>query len=233
MRLHRFIEEFNLTGSVIEISDVGIVNQIQIVLRLKVGEKIILGDGNLNEVEAEVTELGKKSVTVKIVKKYQNQNEPGRNVSLCCAILKRENFELVAQKATEVGVAEIIPIITERTVKTGLNLERLRKIIHGAAEQSGRGILPIIREPIQFKKAINNQNGINILFHTGGTLPSDMYFSEGKVPRITIWIGPEGGFSESEVNLAKEMGFQIASLGALTLRAETAAIVASYLTIYK
>ena len=83
---------------------------------------------------------------------------------------KKENFELVVQKAVEIGVKEIIPIITKRTVKLNLKYDRLEKIIKEAAEQSGRGILPILRKAMDFKKAIEEaeQNNINLFFDISG-----------------------------------------------------------------
>ncbi|HEY4715062.1 MAG TPA: RsmE family RNA methyltransferase [Candidatus Paceibacterota bacterium] len=246
MRLHRFIGDFDLRQNMIEINDRELIKQITKVLRLKQGEQFILSDGRLNEAVAEITKIDKNQIKAKIIKKYKNENEPEKKVILYCAILKRENFELVVQKATEAGISEIAPIITERTVKTGLNLERLQKIIKEAAEQSGRGIIPVLHEPVRFAEAVK---GGGILFDKSGALFFEKfcagrrdeqsnspageyaYFSENKAPRL--FIGPEGGWSDNELNLAKEHKFEIASLGKLTLRAETAATIASYLMTYQ
>src|SRR3989304_10176235 len=111
MKLHRFIAKLDLTKDNIVINDVRIVHQVKNVLRLKKGEEIILSDGNLNEASFQIEAIG-KTIGGKITNKWINQNEPKIHTSLYCSILKRENFELVAQKATEVGVSEIIPIIS-------------------------------------------------------------------------------------------------------------------------
>jgi len=248
MKLHRFIGNFNLNEGSIEIKDSNLTNQIIKVLRLKGGDKFILSNGQLNEAQVQITRISKNSIVAEIIKKYKNQNEPKRKVTLYCAILKRENFELVAQKATEVGISEIVPVITERTIKTGLNIERLQKIIKEAAEQSGRGIVPALHEPIDFKEAVKNrkQNDCNFLFHPNEALLFGMpcerdgantskFSAEnyacipGSKAEVGLFIGPEGGFSEAEIKLARENNLKIASLGKLTLRAETATIVVSYL----
>lgn len=206
--------------------DEEVVDQIRKVLKLKVGEQVLLCDGQGNEVVGEITEIVHKVIKLKVLKVQKNENEAGWRVVLYCAILKRENFELVVQKATEIGVAEIVPVVTRRTVKLDIKQERLQKIIKEAAEQSGRGVVPILREPIIFQEAIKNANGANILFDSSGSIQAS---NSKLLTSIAIWIGPEGGFDEAEITAAKNAGFEIASLGKLTLRAETAAIVASYL----
>jgi len=131
-------------------------------------------------------------------------------------------------------VREIIPIICQRTVKTGLKYDRLQKIIKEAAEQSGRGIVPIMGKTTNFKKAIADasENNLNILFASSGVklLMSDINsLTQQENARAGIFIGPEDGWSEEEINAAKEAGFKIVSFGKLILRAETAAIVGTYL----
>ena len=220
---------FTISGEQVEITDPEVVGQIRNVLKLKAGEQVLLCDEGMNEVLAEVTEIVHKVIKVKVIKEQRNENEPLRKVMLYCAILKRENFELVVQKATEIGVAEIVPVITRRTVKLALKQERLEKIIKEAAEQSGRGVVPKLHEPIEFEKAVEQvKDKQNILFDSSGSIPT----SSSQLPAsIAIWIGPEGGFDETEIAAAKTAGFHIATLGKLTLRAETAAIVASYLAV--
>src|SRR3989338_8673698 len=127
MKLHRFILPFEIVGGQVEITDREVVGQIRNVLKLKAGEQVLLCDGEMNEVIAEISAIGKEVIKVNVIKEQRNENEPLRKVMLYCAILKRENFELVVQKATEIGVAEIVPVITRRTVKLALKQERLEK----------------------------------------------------------------------------------------------------------
>jgi len=112
MRLHRFIGKFDFSQSRLKIYDEEILKQIRNVLRLKKGDSIILADGKLNEAVVRITESDKKFLEVEILEKSVNKNEPERHGILYCAILKRENFEWVAQKATEVGIKEIVPVIS-------------------------------------------------------------------------------------------------------------------------
>ncbi len=227
MKIHRFIIPDNLRADDLEIYDKEIVGQIKNVLHLKLGEKIIIGDGQGQEALAEITEIGKSSVVLKVQSLHKNDNEPKNLITLYCSVLKKENFELVVQKATEIGIKRIVPIISERTIKLGLNQERLEKIAKEAAEQSGRGMVPVILEPIFFEEAAKNVSGVssNFLFDSSGET-----FKETNLNgEIAIFIGPEGGWTEREISLARNNNMSIVSLGKLTLRAETAAIVASYL----
>lgn len=231
MKFHRFIRDFDFSKKVITISDKEICNQIKKVLRFGVGDKIILGDGKLNEALVKITVLRKGEVVGEILQVSQNQNESSVHVVLYCSILKRENFELVVQKAVEVGVAEIIPLVTKRTVKLNLKRERLEKIIREAAEQSGRGRVPVLHNVLDLKKAMDgaSRNDINLFFDVSGQIFDDNSLEMSHYRRVGIFIGPEGGWDEKEIELAKEKKFKIVSLGKLTLRAETAAIIASYL----
>lgn len=229
MKIHNFIGDFSLRIGRFKLEDRELFNQIRKVLRLEIGEKITLCDGKMNEGAAEIKEFQKNYIEVEIKKVSINQNEPERQVILYCSILKRENFELVVQKATEVGVKEIVPLVADRTVKLNVRQDRLEKIIKEAAEQSGRGRVPILKEPINFKKALGDTKGnlFNLLFDRSGESFEELERLGNKRP-IGIWIGPEGGWAEQEIELAGKSGFQIINLGNFTLRVETAAIIASY-----
>ena len=227
MRLNRFLGKFDLSKKEISIKDSDFINQAKSVLRLGAGDKIILCDGESNEAIAEIVNLNKEFAELKISETYKNQNGPERYVALYCPILKKENFELAVQKAVEIGAKEITPIITKRTIKLGLNYERLNKIIKEASEQSGRGVLPKLNEVIIFDEALKlaKENDLNLFFQVGYP---PLGHSMSKFKKIGIFVGPEGGWTEEETETAKENGFIFASLGKTTLRAETAATVASY-----
>jgi len=228
MRLNRFISDFDLEGQDLSVFDKDILNQVKNVLRLKSGSQILLADGKTNEALAEIIEFGGNFFRVKLLQKESNTNESARKVILYCSILKRENFELVVQKATEVGVAEIVPLVCEHTVKIGFKKDRLAKIIKEAAEQSGRGVLPILHEPMDFSQAIKHakKNDENFLFDAAG---KKFEAAVGRQKIIGIFIGPEGGWSSFEMDLVRQREIKIVNLGKLILRAETAAVVASYL----
>ena len=158
MRLHRFIGDFsfeegsasggNFSKNKLTISDKELVNQIKNVLRLKIGDEIRLDDGKEKSALAEIISITRAGIEVDISEVSENKNELPIYGTLYCSILKRENFELVAQKATEIGIKEIVPIISSRTIKLNLREDRLEKIIKEAAEQSGRGIVPKLNKPM-------------------------------------------------------------------------------------
>ena len=171
--------------------------------------------------------MNKNTVLVEIAKK--EKLEENKKTTLFCAVLKKENFELVVQKTTECGIAKIVPVITDRTIKTGLKLDRLEKIAKEASEQSGRSIIPEISEPVNFEKSLEliEQNSLNILFDISGEKFPEINLNNFE--KINIFIGPEGGWTDNEIEKMKNLNFKIASLGKLTLRAETAAIISSFL----
>src|SRR3989339_309137 len=123
MKIHRFIGTFDLTPDHLVLQDTNLVHQMGRVLRLQVGERVVLCDGNGQEIEGEIEVIDKKSVTINVKLRRQNLTESPQRVVLYLALIKRENFELAVQKATEVGVSEIVPIGTQRTVKSSVNLE--------------------------------------------------------------------------------------------------------------
>lgn len=231
MRLNRFIGDFDFSKKDVEIVDLKIIKQIKDVLRLKKDDKIILSDGRGNSAEVTLGSVSASKITGRI-ERVDKKSKTKRKVSLYLAILKKENFELAVQKAVEAGVSEIIPVITERTIKTGLNIERLKKIILEASEQSGRSFVPTLSPILKFKDAIIDGNKFEpacagrekIIFH----LVPDLYTPNKVAEGASIFIGPEGGFTPQEIKIALEFGYTISSLGSLTLRAETAAIIATY-----
>ena len=229
MKIHRFIGDFTKNGTTVTITDKELVHQMNRVLKLSVGEHIVLGDGKGFEMEGVIETSAKSLIVIEVTGERENKNEPAKHVTLYLALLKRDNFELSVQKAVEVGVSKIVPMITDRTVKGSLNVERIETIIREAAEQSGRGIIPELSPVTEFKKAIADCDTKNaILFDLSGT------DSANDISHTTdIFIGPEGGFTPTEVASAKDLGIHIGSLGSLTLRGETAAIVASYLAVHR
>jgi 16S rRNA (uracil1498-N3)-methyltransferase len=228
MKIHKFIGGFDLRADKLFLPDEE-SRQIRTILKLKPAERIILCDGQGNDALGVILEIGKKSVEVGIQERMKNSAEPTNTVALYCAILKHDNFDLVVQKATEAGVTEIIPLITSKTVKTDVKLERLWKIAKEAAEQSGRGRVPVVRSPSHFAIAAQNAEPTttHYLFDAAGKLLKRTQTKSSG--RFAAWIGPEGGWSNEEIELGRAKGFELASLGPRVLRGETAAIIATYL----
>ncbi len=231
MRLHRFIGEFDLSKAEITVSDPAVISQWRTVLRLRSADTVILCDGKGNEAEATLLTLQPKEATLAVTRRTYTTRLPEKTVTLYLALLRRENFEISVQKATEIGVSRIVPLSTSRIVKTGYNRVRLEKILLEASEQSGRTTLPVLEDVMTLPEALESRSGASaVLFDlSGSALPSGFFLAES----IDLFIGPEGGFSEEEVSLAKDSGCEIGSLGNLVLRAETAAIVASFIACQK
>ncbi len=209
------------------------LHQIGYVLRLKPADHIIVLDNSGWEYEVEIARITKEQVTGKATSKKPGQGEPVIQITLYQALLKSDKFELVLQKGVELGVTAFVPFISERCVirKASANkIERWRKIIQEAAEQSERLILPILRPLISFDEACRSVKQPALLLweeeqrvSLKETLQSPLF---KKSTTLNLFIGPEGGFPESEVELAKQHGILIASLGHRILRAETAGLAA-------
>lgn len=233
MKRHRFYFEGILDGVTV-LSTGDLVHQIIRVLKLKAGEEIVLWNGDGNEYVFALEKIGAKDIRGRVVRVEKNDREPDVYGVLYCAILKRENFELVAQKATEVGVSEIVPLVSGRTVKTHINNDRLGKIILEAAEQSGRARIPVLCDAMSFNEALKRagQDELSYFFDCGEGLQPERA-DDLQQKKVGVFIGPEGGWTDDERKSAKEAGFIFSSLGPLTLRGETAAIIASYLVCHK
>jgi len=223
MKRHYFIGNFLKDGGSIICLDTEIIHQLKNVLKIKLGEEVMLGDGKGVIFISSVDFIDKKQIKFSVIREKSSVNS-GIKVRLYAAFLKKDNFEWLVQKAVEVGVDSITPIITERTVKSGFNIVRLKKIIKEASEQCERPFLPDIFTPIYFKEALDKESG-GVLFD-----PSGEEFKKNKKSfGGAVFVGPEGGFTEEEADLAKKKGVAVSSLGSNILRGETAAIVAVYL----
>ena len=248
MRLHRFyINEKVGEEKEITLTDSELIHQMVNVFRFKTSDKVILFDGSGFEYECEIILISKKEVTFRILSHFAKATRD-KEVSLYLSLIKKSNFELAAEKCTEVGVAEIHPIISERSEKKDLNIERLNKIVKEASEQSGRVTLRKVFEITDLEKAVTQavaEGKECVTFHTDSTSPairmstspypmggeednvsSPSLVKEGARGRLCLFVGPEGGWSDTEMNLFKKNNFKILSLGTNILRAETAAVVA-------
>lgn len=230
MKIHKFILDFKEVGKNIRITNPETVRQIKKVLRLKVEETIILSRGDNTDFYTKITKINNDSVDCLIseVKKSETENE--RKILLFCSILKKENFEFVIQKGTEVGVSEFYPILTEKTVKLDLNLERLRKIAKEAAEQSGRGVVPVVNPPLSFADSLQKcrEIGSAFILDQSGKGFDMLRESLKAAPVVGVIVGPEGGWSPRELEEAERSEIPALNLGRLTLRAETAAILGAF-----
>lgn len=166
-----------------------------------------------------------------VIQKLDSEiNEMKCKVTLCMGLIKKEKWDYFLQKATELGVYEIVPFESIRTVvkskdeKVGKKLERWNKIVSEACEQSKRNYIPKILEPIPFVDLIHNKSELNCIAYEDAKITGEKFKSLlNDQKSVTLVIGPEGGFDESEVSYLLENGFHCISLGKRILRAETAA----------
>lgn len=209
--------------------------QIRAVLRLRPGEQVVVLNGTGMEMVTRLDQVGKE-VTGTIESRRENAAEPATPLVLYQGLLKGAKFEMVLQKGTEIGVSRFVPVITERSVPGELSVskqQRYQSIVREAAEQSGRGRLPEIALALPFPEAVEMASGKGQII-----LPweEEEALHLNQVPLrpgspIHLFVGPEGGFSGSEVSLAREAGAQVVTLGPRILRAETAAVATAALLL--
>lgn len=222
-RFYAPIEQFQTTAVSLNLEE---TRHLRDVLRLKESEKVQVFDGAGREFLCEIQSIGKKETLLGILEEIAPTAPESRlNLTLAVALLKGEKFDLVVQKAVELGVTTLVPLNTKRAdVKlkdTEKRVERWRKIALEACKQSGRAKLINIANPVDFEKFIAAANGIKILFaERGGRSFSAIEKSE----TITAIVGAEGGWEDSELESATKKDFQIITFGGRILRAETAAI---------
>jgi 16S rRNA (uracil1498-N3)-methyltransferase len=198
------------------------------VLRCRKGDEITVFDSRGMRYRAEVRETGRRDLSVELREAFPPEPDPRVGVVLVQGMLKGQKMDLVVQKATELGVKEIIPVVTERAqVRETRKPERWRKIAGEASRQSGRAVAPSVREPVSFREVFETEGALRgFMFWEGGGRPLREAFVPVDEGVIHIAIGPEGGFTKEEVRLAGDRGLVVATLGARILRAETAAIAA-------
>ncbi|MFH1691697.1 MAG: RsmE family RNA methyltransferase [Candidatus Omnitrophota bacterium] len=211
-------------------------------LRVKEGEKVYITDGEGRACVAQVVAILKAEIILKIAKTVKAclRCEQKITFSLACAVPKFAKFDEIVDKCTQLGVDEIIPLLTERVlVKTDFfskKEERFKRVMMSAAKQSGTLFLPRIRKPVFFDDFVKNLNGYDLRLLPNldtTTLSLKEAVSGFKGGRILIMIGPEGDFTSREIALAFSQGCQGISLGGSVLRVDTAAIaVLSYLRLF-
>lgn len=226
MRLHRYYisDEFKLKHD-FWIHDRGLLNQWNKVLRYRSGQEVVLFDGVDTERLYRIIELKEDEAHLSLVTDFERQL-PSKELYLFWSLLKKNKNDWVIQKATELGVSHFVPLLADRTEKTGFDIDRARKIIIESSEQCGRSDVPNIREPMQVATVLGSmRDKLPILVcDQGGNVPEVASTSS-----LGILVGPEGGWSDTEKGLFDEHNIPKLGLGQFTLRAETASIAASTL----
>lgn len=198
-------------------------------LRIRETDTITLFNGDGYDYPASLIEFKRRNVSVKINQKIKLSNETRLKITLMMALIANERFDLVIQKAVELGVNRIIPLYCQNTQrfkpdKIDNKMKHWQNIIIAASEQSGRGILAKLEAPLEFNDAVKKADaGIKVILSPHHD-DKDKMNTPDQVTNATIIIGPEGGLKTEEVSLAKAYGFSSVQLGTRILRAETAAI---------
>ncbi len=230
MRVSRLYTPVPLSkGRVIELDDEG-GHYIRTVLRLRKDSDIILFNGNGVEYQSRLTDVNRKAVVVAIGEKINRSVESPLTVTLGLSISRGDRMDFSVQKAVELGVNTITPLVTERCVvqltddKKSQRLAHWQKIVHHAAEQSGRTCLPDLTPVKSLPDWLPSQHGLKVFLDPHATTTLSQLQPENL--HVTLLTGPEGGFSDIERKTAKAAGFIPVRLGARILRTETASLAA-------
>ena len=219
-----------------------IAHQLRNVLRLNVGVRIVLLDGNGAAYGAEITALERQSASGRVLDVHAASGEPTVHLTLYQSSLKADKFEWVLQKGTELGVSCFVPVISERSIVRPAaallkKYVRWRHIVQEAAEQSGRTRLPQLHAPLTWREAVHHAQNARYMpweaYAAGDEVPalgqavaSTPTQSDGSLA-VNVLLGPEGGIAPDEAAMATRQGWQPVSLGPRILRAETAALAAT------
>lgn len=241
--MHRFfLKEQNISGNVIIIEGDD-VNHISKVLRLQTGDDIILCDGEGNDYYAVIKSMDKHKIGAIVTGREASRSEPDIDVILYQGIPKSARMDIIIQKCTEMGIKRIVPVYTQRTVVRLISdndknkkVERWGRIAEEAAKQSGRGIIPAVEMPVCLTEAFRDASKLDMViipYELEESLSVKEVLCKNKVRSIGFFIGPEGGFEESEIKEAKKIGAVPVTLGRRILRTETAGVAVLTCIMYE
>lgn len=228
MRLSRFFIDAPLSIGEHELPEAQ-AHYIGRVLRMAVGDAVQLFDGSGTEFRATLSEVGKKQVRVQVTEGFAGMAESPLQIHLGQGLSRGERMDWAIQKATELGVAEITPLVSERCEvrlkdeRADKRLQHWRQVAISACEQCGRSTVPLIHPP---QLLADWQAGLDADLKLVLHPVAEPLESHARPTRLALLIGPEGGLSEAEVTAARAAGFQPARLGPRVLRTETAPVVA-------
>ena len=217
-----------------------LARRMERVLRLRVGDHVLLLDNSGRQYEVKLTALTAKGAQGIVLASTEGAGEPSVRLVLYQALIKGQRFDWVLEKGTELGVAGFVPIVSSRAVvraskESSARVGRWRRVIVEAAEQSGRCRLPEVWAPLPFEEAVASAAGLRVLLWEDEQEAAlgDVLTKEGPADAVSLFIGPEGGFPAEEVEFARQQGVRTVSIGRRILRAETAAIVAVALVLHE
>lgn len=204
-------------------------NHLTHVMRKRAGDVIRVVNGTGTAYDATIVEIQRRTARCEITQTHLRLNEPAIDVTLGVAILKNASkFDFLVEKVTELGVNTIVPLLTERTIPHHAKTDRWQKLAIAAMKQSGRCVLPAVKELTTFDDFIHSRPPESPKFipHEQASKRLSASLLAETPASVTLCVGPEGGFSHREVATAEQRGFVPVSLGQTRLRTETAAIAA-------
>ena len=254
-----FVEPGAIQGERVELRG-PVAHQIRAVLRLGPGDLVDLLDNSGIAYTVRLVVVSRESVVAEVVERRRPATEPRVELRLYQALLKGQKMDLVLQKGTEIGVSRFVPVLSERCVSrpSAADLRgrqgRWEAIVREAAEQSGRALMPVVEVLVPFAEACKAASGDDLAIMaweeeralgigtvlreadlvgavTPSPAPLPSKWDGVRRPRIALLVGPEGGFSPREAEIARAAGVRVATLGPRILRAETAALVAATLVL--
>ena len=236
-----FVEDTQVSpeAAVIEGSD---VNHIRNVLRMRCGEKVRISSKSGKNYLCEISEITEDMVRASIIEEYEENTELPCKIYLFQGLPKSDKMELIIQKAVELGVYEIIPVAMKNCVvklddkKAAGKVTRWQAIAESAAKQSKRSLIPTVRMPLSYKQAVEAAKELDVKLvpyenERGMQATKDAIEAIKPGENIAIFIGPEGGFDDSEIAMVKE-NMQLISLGKRILRTETAGMTTLSMLVY-
>ncbi len=241
--MHRFFVEPSLPQSHIITLPDKLAHQVRDVLRLQVGEQCVLLDNSGGETLAEIANITRAHVTLRVIERLPGKAEPAVRITLFQGMLKSARFEWILEKGTELGVTTFVPVLCHRSTMgledTGAaKVQRWQRIMQEAAEQCGRSHLPVLLPACPFAQSLDA-----ILPGALAIIPweneHERSLRDAMMPAahdgrdVCIFIGPEGGFTADEVQAARQRGAHSVTLGPRILRAETAALAAIAMIMYE
>ncbi len=204
-------------------------HHISFSLRMRRGERLTVCDGNGTDYECAITNMDGQTVTAEILEKHPTQTEPPIRIRLYQSVPKGDKLDYIVQKAVELGVSEIVPVYSARCIvkpdakSEEKRLARLSRIALEAAKQCRRGVIPQILPHMRYADAVRNATGENFLCYEDERAYSlKEYLGKKQGGTLGFFVGPEGGYEQSEVRLASECAIPSVKLGNRILRCETA-----------
>jgi 16S rRNA (uracil1498-N3)-methyltransferase len=227
--------------------DGALSHRLRHVLRMRKGDSLILLDGTGCEYLAALEEMDGPTVRARVLERRKGPPEPPVELILHQSLIKGDRFDWVLEKGTELGVARFVPLIAQRTVVRPRSDrhergERWRRVVTEAAEQCGRSLLPEISPVTAFEDALDSASGLRLLLweeeralglRTALRKMTPSSARRGRRTAVSLFVGPEGGFTPEEVESARARGAQVVSLGPRILRSETAGITAAAAVLYE